>query len=44
VFWLVSTWNPYLVALLQTNVQPSGAGAPTACARAGRGPRLRWCE
>jgi hypothetical protein len=45
VFWVVSVWNPYLVALLQTNVKPSGASTPAACARTGRsGPRFRWCD
>ena len=49
VFWNVSVWNPYLVALLKTNVKPSVAGAATACssgagARAeGRAARFRWC-
>lgn len=47
VFWNVSVWNPYLVALLRTNVQPGPAGAATACATATRverlPARLRWC-
>jgi hypothetical protein len=46
VFWNVSVWNPYLVALLTTNVTPSAAGAPAACA-SGAGERraapFRWC-
>lgn len=41
VFWNVSAWNPYLVALLRTNVRPPDP-ATAACARA-KGPRLRWC-
>jgi hypothetical protein len=44
VFWNVSVWNPYLVALLRTNVKP---GTPTAatCASDSRGrtARFRWC-
>jgi hypothetical protein len=42
----VSAWNPYLVALLKTNVKPSATGTPSACAvRAERAPaRFRWCE
>jgi hypothetical protein len=47
VFWNVSVWNPYLVALLRTNVKPGAATTAPACsagARAGAGsPRLRWC-
>jgi hypothetical protein len=44
VFWNVSTWNPYLVALLRTNVRPAPASGPKTCP-SGRGPkpRLRWC-
>jgi hypothetical protein len=42
VFWNVSVWNPYLVALLKTNVKPSAAGAATACASARRAS-FRWC-
>jgi len=44
VFWNVSVWNPYLVALLRTNVKPSGTPAP--CPDAGKrseGRPLRWC-
>ena len=41
VFWNVSAWNPYLVALLRTNVRPP-APERLPCAR-GKGPRLRWC-
>jgi hypothetical protein len=41
VFWNVSAWNPYLVALMRTNVRPGPAPATSSCAR--RGPRLRWC-
>ena len=42
VFWNVSVWNPYLVALLRTNVKPGAASPATACssdanARAVRG-------
>jgi hypothetical protein len=49
VFWNVSVWNPYLVALLQTNVKPSGATAAAACSPGTRArgerksPRFRWC-
>jgi hypothetical protein len=45
VFWNVSVWNPYLVALLRTNVKPGGATAPTACSsgRRTRAARFRWC-
>jgi len=41
VFWNVSAWNPYLVALLRTNVRPP-APESAPCVRA-KGPRLRWC-
>ena len=30
VFWNVSTWNPYLVALLRTTVRPGAAAQPAA--------------
>jgi hypothetical protein len=47
VFWDVSVWNPYLVALLKTNVKPSAMGAPAACPPAGTsradGRPFRWC-
>lgn len=48
VFWNVSVWNPYLVALLRTNVKPGAAGPTGGCpsgAAAGRRPgaRFRWC-
>ena len=49
VFWNVSTWNPYLVALLRTTVRPSPAAQPAACPGTGRArgdgaaPRFRWC-
>lgn len=43
VFWVVSTWNPYLVALLRTNVQPGPPTAQPTCR--GRGTtRVRWCD
>ena len=44
VFWNVSVWNPYLVALLRTNVQPDAASVPDGCP-SGRRPksRFRWC-
>lgn len=43
VFWNVSVWNPYLVALLRTNVRPEGE-APTTCPPAARRqPPFRWC-
>jgi len=44
VFWNVSAWNPYLVALLRTNVRPDPASPAPACG-AGRRPkpRFRWC-
>lgn len=41
VFWNVSTWNPYLVALLKTNVKPGDAAAP--CPPSRRAARFRWC-
>ncbi len=47
VYWNVSVWNPYLVALLRTNVKPSPAAS--ACSPStGAGlkrpvPRFRWC-
>jgi hypothetical protein len=54
VLWNVSTWNPYGVALVRTNVRPGPAGAPPAtCSRGGTGPaaglagepsRFRWCS
>ncbi|HEV7732045.1 MAG TPA: hypothetical protein VGR62_07780 [Candidatus Binatia bacterium] len=44
VFWNVSVWNPYLVALLKTNVRPDAASAATACGSGGQAPRFRWCE
>jgi hypothetical protein len=31
VFWNVSVWNPYLVALLKTNVKADAAGVATSC-------------
>ena len=44
VYWNVSVWNPYLVALLRTNVKPGPAPAPSSCKGAGGGKRpLRWC-
>jgi hypothetical protein len=45
VFWVVSTWNPYMVGLLRTNVQPQAGGAPSECpsGRAAKS-RMRWCE
>lgn len=47
VFWNVSVWNPYLVALLQTNVKPGAPSAPPACASpsgtTAERPRFRWC-
>jgi len=48
VFWNVSVWNPYRVALLTTNVKATAAGPSTTCssgapARAGRPGRFRWC-
>jgi hypothetical protein len=46
VFWNVSVWNPYLVALLRTNVKPGSASAPTGCASgsaARPATRFRWC-
>lgn len=43
VFWNVSVWNPYLVALLRTNVKPSASSPPTPCSSAKAGPRFRWC-
>ena len=46
VFWNVSVWNPYLVALLKTNVRPSGTGAAAACASGAaerRAAPFRWC-
>jgi len=44
VFWNVSVWNPYLVALLQTNVKPGAGGGATTCSRAAQSrPRFRWC-
>src|SRR5262249_32596605 len=50
VFWNVSTWNPYLVALFKTNVRPGAASTAAACApggaaRTGRATlRFHWCE
>jgi hypothetical protein len=41
VFWNVSTWNPYGVALLRTNVRPSTDTIPPACP--GQRTRFRWC-
>jgi len=41
VYWNVSAWNPYLVALLRTNVQPGPAPATGSCRP--HGARLRWC-
>ena len=49
VFWNVSVWNPYRVALLKTNVKPGGAGAVTVCPSGPDGrterrrARFRWC-
>ena len=49
VFWNVSAWNPYLVALLRTTVRPGAAAQPAACPGSGRArgdgpaPRFRWC-
>ncbi len=43
VFWNVSVWNPYLVALLKTNVRPDAAGAATTCGTGRPGGRFRWC-
>ncbi len=42
VHWIVSTWNPYLVAMLRTNVKPPAA--PAECTASGRGARFRWCD
>jgi len=50
VFWNVSTWNPYLVALFKTNVRPGAASMAAACAPGGAArtggatPRFHWCE
>jgi len=49
VFWNVSVWNPYLVALLRTNVKPGPTTPAASCssaasARTGtRAARFRWC-
>jgi hypothetical protein len=45
VFWNVSVWNPYLVALLRTNVKPGAAIPVTSCSSDGnaRAARFRWC-
>jgi hypothetical protein len=44
VYWVVSTWNPYLVAMLRTNVKPDGASRPTTCGAGRSSPRFRWCD
>ena len=47
VFWNVSVWNPYLVALLKTNVKPSAGGRGhrllVRCAPGAGAARFRWC-
>jgi hypothetical protein len=43
VFWNVSVWNPYLVALLRTNVKPSASSAPSPCLSTQGAGRFRWC-
>ena len=49
VHWIVSAWNPYLVAMLRTNVKPSQTAAAAKCSSSAAGDRaadtapLRWC-
>jgi hypothetical protein len=46
VFWNVLVGNPYLVAMLKTNVRSGAASAATSCAPGGawrQVARFRWC-
>ena len=49
VHWIVSAWNPYLVAMLRTNVKPGGAAAAAKCpssapaAATTNAAPFRWC-
>ena len=45
VYWNVSVWNPYLVALLRTNVKPNPDPAPSPCTAGSAGGKrpFRWC-
>ena len=41
VYWNVSVWNPYLVALLRTNVKPNPDPAPSPCTAGSAGGNER---